>query len=270
MAWDVCEPAFEAGINQLAILNRPEFVRSEPYLRPDSHLLVLQLQGETGMSVADKMAWLTMGDMACVPAGTPFTHTGKPKNPFSYIYITIADTKRWHGLRDRGAWVRPYESADYLYVLVRRLLDAHLSRNIVALEHANRDSYALADLLLRETRMASKQDTPVSLALRDLMEQIRTKPEARWNNVDMASSVKMSERTFLRVFRQEFGTSPKTMVIKQRMIIARQLLEYTDDPIKQIASDLGYTNRRTFTALFSSYTGVTPEEFRRKVLTNRP
>jgi transcriptional regulator GlxA family with amidase domain len=80
----------------------------------------------------------------------------------------------------------------------------------------------------------------------------------------MANSIKMSERTFLRAFRQEFGTSPKTMVIKQRMNLARQLLEFTEDPIKKIASDLGYTNRRTFTALFSSYIGVSPEAFRHK------
>lgn len=262
LAWEVAEPVFKAGINQVAILNRVDFVRAEPYLRPDSHLLALQLQGETGVGTDGGMTWLKTGDLAFVPAGTAFIHTGKKQSPFSYIYITIADDERWIGLKKRGPWIRPYESADFLYLLVRRLLDAQVNRSLVSIDHANRDSFTLVDLLMRETQASTRQDPATSLAFKDLLRRINADPGARWNNSEMASAMKLSERTFLRAFKQEFNSTPKTMIMKQRMIVAQERLAFGDDPIKTIARDLGYANRRTFSALFSEYVGMTPEKFR--------
>jgi AraC-like DNA-binding protein len=263
LAWEVAGPVFEAGIKQVAILNRIDDVRTEFYTR-DDHLLALLLQGEMGIRTNDTTAWLKVADLACVPSGTPFVQTGKKNIVFSYVYITITDDERWNGLKQRGLWIRPYESADYLYLLVRRLLDAHAARDVVSIDHANRDSYALVDLLMRETRVTTKQDTATSLALKGLLNRIRANPGASWTNSQMASSLNMSERTFLRAFKQEFGTTPKTMVMKQRMMLARQRLKFTDDPVKQIARDLGYANRRTFSELFLTHVGVRPTEIRQR------
>ena len=263
LAWEVAEPIFQSGINQVAILNRVEFVRAEPYLRPDSHLFALQLQGQTGLFAGGVMTWLTVGDLGFVPAGTPFNHTGKPRSPFSYIYITIADDERWDGLKRRGPWVRPYESADYLYLLVRRLLDAHVNRSLVAIKHALRDSFTLVDLLLRENHAQSQEDAALSLGFKELLLLIHANPGARWNNAEMASSMNLSERTFLRAFKQEFNTTPKTMIMRQRMIVARERLALSNDPIKAISQELGYANRRTFSQLFFEHVGMTPDDFRK-------
>jgi AraC-like DNA-binding protein len=263
LAWDVAGPVFEAGIRQVAILNRIDYVNTAFFTR-DSHLLALLLQGEMGIRTDDKTAWLKVAELASVPFGTPFVTTGKRNRTFSYVYITIADDERWNGLKKRGPWTRPYESADYLYLLVRRLLDAHATRDVVSIDHANRDSYALVDLLMRETRVSTKQDTATSLALKGLLNRIRANPGASWSNARMAASLNMSERSFLRAFKQEFGTTPKTMVMKQRMMLAKQRLEFTDDPVKKIARELGYANRRTFSELFLTHVGVRPAEIRQK------
>mgnify|MGYP000527780395 CR=1 FL=1 len=264
LTWDVAGPVFEAGIHQVAILNRMDDVRSEFSTRRDSHLLALLLQGKMGIRTGEKTVWLNAGELASIPAGTPFIATGRRNSTFSYIYITIADDERWSGLKKRGAWIRPYESADYLYLLVRRLLDAHAVRDVVSIDHASRDSYALVDLLMRETRVSTKQDAATSLALKGLLNQIRANPGASWSNARMAASLNMSERNFLRAFKQEFGTTPKTLVMKQRMMLAQQRLEFTDDPVKKIASELGYANRRTFTELFLKHVGVRPAEIRKR------
>jgi transcriptional regulator GlxA family with amidase domain len=174
------------------------------------------------------------------------------------------DDSRWRGLKKRGPWIRSYESADYLYLLARRLLDAHAARDVVSVDHAMRDSYALVDLLMRETRITTKQDGTASLALKELVSRIRANPALRWNNNDMAASVHMSERTFLRAFRKEFGTTPQTMIMTQRMILARERLEFTDSTVKEIAHELGYADRHTFSELFLKYIGLRPSEVRRR------
>ncbi len=68
LAWDVAGPLFEAGIKQVAILNRIDDVRTEFSTRRDSHLLALLLQGEMGIRTDDKTAWLEVAELASVPA----------------------------------------------------------------------------------------------------------------------------------------------------------------------------------------------------------
>jgi len=265
LAWEVARPVFEASIRQVAILNRIDDVHTE-FVTRKGHLLALLLQGEMGIRTGTdgKPTWLKPGELASVPCRTPYILTGKRKRTYSYIYITISDNDRWNGLKKRGHWIRPYGSADYLYLLVRRLLDAHATRDVVSIDHANRDSYALVDLLMRETRVSTKQDTATSLALKGLLSRIRANPEASWSNARMALSLNMSERTFLRAFKREFGTTPKTMVMKQRMMLAQQRLAFSDAPVKKIARELGYSNRRTFSSIFLTHVGVRPTEVRRR------
>ena len=104
-----------------------------------------------------------------------------------------------------------------------------------------------------------------TLALRKLVGRIRMSPGSDWSNPDMARSVHMSERTFLRVFKKEFGTTPKAVVVKQRMILARQRLEFTDDSVETIARELGYANLRTFSDLFLAHVGERPTHIRRRL-----
>jgi len=79
---------------------------------------------------------------------------------------------------------------------------------------------------------------------------------------DMAASANMSERTFLRKFRQTVGLTPMSWLQRQRMFQAQELLETTDGPLGDIAYQCGYQSLETFRVSFKRIIGTSPAAYR--------
>lgn len=67
-------------------------------------------------------------------------------------------------------------------------------------------------------------------------------------------------------FRRHFGMSPREMLLKSRMSLARHLLLETGLSIKEIASKLGYQRQHEFWRAFRKATGVSPSDWRNNPL----
>lgn len=79
---------------------------------------------------------------------------------------------------------------------------------------------------------------------------------------DLAVAANMSVSHFSRLFKDEFGESPKHYLIRQRMEKAKELLSESDDSAQDIARALGYDNVYFFYRQFKKYTGVTTTDYR--------
>jgi transcriptional regulator GlxA family with amidase domain len=80
---------------------------------------------------------------------------------------------------------------------------------------------------------------------------------------DLARLAAMSPRTFARRFVQETGTTPQRWLTGQRILLAQQLLEDTDETIDLIAERAGFGNAATFRHHFRGWRGTTPAGYRR-------
>ncbi|WP_340538768.1 helix-turn-helix domain-containing protein [Nocardioides sp. GXZ039] len=80
----------------------------------------------------------------------------------------------------------------------------------------------------------------------------------------MARQAHMSPRTFARRFRDETGTTPHAWVTAQRLQLAEEMLERTDNSIDQIAADVGFGNAATLRHHFTRARGVSPQVYRRQ------
>jgi transcriptional regulator GlxA family with amidase domain len=80
---------------------------------------------------------------------------------------------------------------------------------------------------------------------------------------DLAGLAAMSPRTFARRFVQETGTTPQRWLTSQRILLAQQLLEDTDETIDFIAERAGFGNAATFRHHFRGWRGTTPASYRR-------
>lgn len=79
---------------------------------------------------------------------------------------------------------------------------------------------------------------------------------------DLAASVNMSERTFLRAFAEVTGTTPARFVEEARLTRARTLLEETSDPLDRVAEGAGYGSVDALLRSFHKRVGVSPGAYR--------
>lgn len=80
----------------------------------------------------------------------------------------------------------------------------------------------------------------------------------------LAEQAGMSERSFLRHYRQVTGLTPARAVERVRVEAARQALGATSLPIKRIARDCGFGSEETMRRGFMRVLAVPPHEYRER------
>ena len=88
--------------------------------------------------------------------------------------------------------------------------------------------------------------------------------EAPLTAARLAAEVSMSERSFLRRYREATGTTPGRAVERLRVEAARQLLTDTALPLKRIASRCGFGTEETMRRSFLRVQGVGPQAHRQR------
>ena len=107
-------------------------------------------------------------------------------------------------------------------------------------------------------------DQKTKAGLRQLRAEIVGNLSYNWTIAEMASKLMLSESRFAHVYHAYYGTSPIDDVIQVRINSAQSKLKFTDDPIGEIASSLGYRTITHFCRQFRKYVGVSPSQYRNK------
>ena len=79
---------------------------------------------------------------------------------------------------------------------------------------------------------------------------------------ELAAQCAMSNRTFLRQFREAMGMTPKAWLQRERMVRARELLECGPMSHGDIATRCGYESPETFRVAFRRIVGASPGAYR--------
>jgi transcriptional regulator GlxA family with amidase domain len=154
-----------------------------------------------------------------------------------------------HGELDR------YEPAKTALMLVKRDLGVDVAREAAGRLSLN-GSPIIASVL-------SDSSTPTRA------EKVRA--SARWlkencgRPISVSEAVRvaaMSERNFLRCFKQEIGVTPSEFLLRTRLEMTSRLLVETDSPIDKIAKQCGWINGDRLAKIFRKRMGLTPSEYR--------
>lgn len=80
---------------------------------------------------------------------------------------------------------------------------------------------------------------------------------------DLARVAHMSERSFIRHFKRQTGTSPLRWVISQRVAASLPMLESTGAPVEEIGAAVGFESAVTFRHHFTRAMRTSPSAYRR-------
>ncbi|RKN37795.1 GlxA family transcriptional regulator [Streptomyces hoynatensis] len=79
----------------------------------------------------------------------------------------------------------------------------------------------------------------------------------------LARAAHLSERTFARRFRDTLGVTPLQWLLRERVRLAQELLETTDEPVEAIARHSGFGTAPNLRHHFRRLTSVSPTTYRR-------
>ena len=103
-------------------------------------------------------------------------------------------------------------------------------------------------------------------ALQEVQRWIAANPAEDLSVANLARRTGLSSRHFARLFQQEVGIAPAAWVKEARVATARRLLESDEAVPKQVASQCGFANADTLRKAFVSVVGVTPAEYRKRMI----
>lgn len=93
---------------------------------------------------------------------------------------------------------------------------------------------------------------------------LRERPGGDHPLPSLATVAGMSERSFLRRFKQATGLTPVAYLQQLRVDVARSRLELTRDSFETISWDVGYSDAAAFRRVFKRIVGLSPSDYRRR------
>lgn len=85
----------------------------------------------------------------------------------------------------------------------------------------------------------------------------------------LASISNMSITHLGRIFKKKYNMTPVDYIIRERMFLAKEMLEKKDLTISAVADKTGFNNYSYFTKTFSRYFGKTPREYQQECWKNK-
>lgn len=227
-----------------------------------NYMLCYILDGRLSLScdgvsyVADK------GKIGFLDCTRPHEYHTIGNTEFLWVHLNGGNTAKFHAHIERlyGSFVFSHTRADEFQSMLAQLVRAYQTEQYLSEAEKSRQLYAMLLLLLE-----GKKNVETARVTSTLDESLRFIEENAGRSItlrDIADSVNISPYHFSRLFRKAYGYSPYEYLMLVRINRAKHLLKTTQEPVKAIAQQVGYTNASTFSSVFSEKVGLSPKAFR--------
>jgi AraC-like DNA-binding protein len=268
-----------------------------------THKLIVTLGGEGFVESGDTRLRLTAGTLATCAAGRECRY-GARAGGWRRLWFNFADTPRWSEIARRGVACTPtdlgpsFERAAEGFLaeagseLPQPITDgpalSQESARLLALL-PDRNGWALppprsplhhqsaaAELYARMLRGYVHRALGIAdestgeregNRLDRLWSRARTTLHEGWSIERLALEIHVSPATFHRMTRRRYAMTPGALLSQIKLEQARRFLLLTDEPLKRIASRVGYSNPFAFSNAFKARVGISPQRFREETRT---
>lgn len=234
------------------------------------HELILCLKGQGEVQVQGKVWPVKAGELVWIDCGQPHVFRCVPQNPWEVYWLRFDGPQGARWATNLAVKTHPIFAGLALRP-IRAIFDRIFER--LQAPDVSTDAWLNSDLaqlvaILTESRQASGLlaggDHTMPERLRKPIETMRLKFFQPWRVPELAAMAGMSPSHFFRVFKQHLGTSPHEWLRRERITHAKRRLIETDEAIKQVASQCGYSDQFFFSRDFKQVTGFTPTDFRKR------
>ncbi|MDQ3270598.1 MAG: AraC family transcriptional regulator, partial [Pseudomonadota bacterium] len=125
-----------------------------------------------------------------------------------------------------------------------------------------RDEKALTQMLQRALPLTVLQYRRDRLLVQQVRQALAAYPEQAHKADGLAALLNISTRTLHRQLKEE-GASLQALKDEVRFERAKDLLNRSDKPVKQVATAAGFKNEKSFIRAFRTATGLSPGDFRK-------
>ena len=128
---------------------------------------------------------------------------------------------------------------------------------------------ALANLYTLLAKTVFHGEAYISAREKQLLEPVLQYLQENLQNpelpIESLSEIAGVSQVYLRrLFKKQFGAAPAAYLIRERMKLAKSLLENEEMSIAQVALESGYRDGLYFSRLFKKQTGLSPTEYRKR------
>ena len=127
-----------------------------------------------------------------------------------------------------------------------------------------RDEAALRHMLQRALPLTVLQYRRDRLLVQQVRQVLATQADIAHEADGIAAHLNLSARTLHRQLKEE-GASLQQLKDEVRSTRARELLQRSAKPVKQVAAAVGFRNEKSFIRAFRCWTGTSPAQFRRRL-----
>jgi AraC family transcriptional regulator, arabinose operon regulatory protein len=232
------------------------------------HELILCLRGAGWVRIAGKKHRVAAGQLLWVNCHHPHAYGAEKEEPWELYWVRVEGRAL-----DRIAKMLQVRSQPALDVQEMERAKEAFSK-VFDTMHTSRPSdaaacdAAMAELLalLFQSRLnhseALRPELPAPL--QKALERMRLYYHQPTRVGELAAMAQMSESHFSRMFKAALGTSPIDWLRRERINQAKRRLAESDDAIKEVALQVGYTDQFFFSKDFKKMTSLTPTDYRRR------
>ena len=202
-----------------------------------------------------------IGEIICIPPNVQ--HINSSSNGFKNIHLTIED---WDPQLQIPTLIHASDTSKDLYVLLnlayRYFHQVSLEKTVIL---------SLTNTIVAFLKYLLNQSDSYKITQVLVNEIINHYTEFDFDLEQAYSLIPLSKEHIRKLFIKEHGISPLQYLKHRRLELAKQLLTQKEDEylrINEIAQACGFADSAYFSRIFKKETGVSPNEYKFKLLEN--
>jgi AraC family transcriptional regulator, arabinose operon regulatory protein len=256
------------------VVVRAGHLRSAPDYRIDrdhlpGHDLLLCLSGSGFVLSSNRRFKVEPNELAWISGYHPHAHWANPADPWELLWVRIDGRAIEETCNILSVLRFPVFTGFPIDSLRRefgRILQL-MARRPLALDAMLNAAVSEILATLFESRHAEPLESfggfsEIAADVREALTKMALYPDRPWRVADLAQLCRLSEPHFFRKFKQATGSTPIDWLRRERINHARRRLLESNDPIQQIAEQVGYNDPFFFSRDFKRYNGVAPTYYR--------